>query len=193
MTQYQPRDVDNHLSESRKASGFTEHQVASVIGESIANLRRYEAGKALPTFHTALRLEQLLGVPVVSLFPSIAEGIQLDLRRHRETLMAKQEPEDIFEYRTIYRCNYMPTDTFDPVRNSRPFKTEKGARRYAEKLKARGFMVGVWRLLEMKIGDQWEEDLDERNSPLNEHRESKGVKNRNADVVKSHENRLYAN
>jgi hypothetical protein len=64
--------------------------------------------------------------------------------------------------RTVYRCCYYyhKNDLFSPVRDSRPFKTEKGVRAEAEDLKARGYRVSVWRYHEVKVGRRWRVDLD---------------------------------
>jgi len=62
--------------------------------------------------------------------------------------------------RTIYRCAYMHKGGAGPARESQAFKTDREARTYADALKARGFLVVVWRMREVKIGRHWEADLD---------------------------------
>lgn len=61
--------------------------------------------------------------------------------------------------RTVYRCAYHHQVNLRPARETRSFKTEAEARAEAEKLRAAGHMVAVWRYHEVKNGRRWEVDL----------------------------------
>lgn len=64
--------------------------------------------------------------------------------------------------RLVYRVTYHYQDDVNlgPARDSRAFKTERGARAYADRLHGRGYRCAVWQVRETRKGGRWEWDLE---------------------------------
>lgn len=56
------------ISEVRKASGYTQEEVAEALETSQATVARYETGFTSPNSDTILKLARLFGVPPAALF-----------------------------------------------------------------------------------------------------------------------------
>lgn len=70
--------LPNYLRGARKAIGFTQKELAFLLGaETASNVTRYEHFRRTPTLPTALALEAILDMPVRELFAGLfaeAEG-----------------------------------------------------------------------------------------------------------------------
>lgn len=63
--------------------------------------------------------------------------------------------------RIVYRCSYVFKAEMATVRDSKAFSSEENARTHASELIASGYLVTVWRELQVKNGNRWETDLDD--------------------------------
>ena len=71
--------LDNYLRTFRKTRGFTQREVAFLLGRhNEAKVSRYEHSKRVPSLETIFAYETILGVPAHELFA----GIQERARRH---------------------------------------------------------------------------------------------------------------
>jgi transcriptional regulator with XRE-family HTH domain len=100
--------ITNSLWKYRKRLGFTQQEVATLLGcRSDTVVIRYEKGERLPILTTALKLGIVYGVPVEFLFGDLydqlraeigAKAKHLPVRRLRE-LSEFQAPESPREFR----------------------------------------------------------------------------------------------
>lgn len=87
----QRQALPNRLWKYRKRMGFTQRQVAEIIGyHSSADLSHYEHGRKLPSLVTALKLELVYRVPVAFLFPEVYHTLKQQLRDREERLLTRQ-------------------------------------------------------------------------------------------------------
>lgn len=90
-----PEIISNRLWKFRKRMGFTQRQVASILGyASPTPLSHYERGRKLPSLRTALKLEIVYRVPVAFLFPDLYGHLKADLRAREERLRAEWEKHE---------------------------------------------------------------------------------------------------
>lgn len=84
----------NTLVVYRKRMGFSQKQVAHLLGHrSTTMLSRYEHGRCLPPFLTALRLEIVYRIPVAFLFDERYRHMREEIRREEERLkLPTQKP-----------------------------------------------------------------------------------------------------
>lgn len=76
----------NNLVLYRRRMGFTQRQVARLLGHRDASMiSHYEHGRALPPLAVALSLELVYRVPVAFLFPSLYDELKLEIRRKEES------------------------------------------------------------------------------------------------------------
>ncbi|MBN1880507.1 helix-turn-helix transcriptional regulator [bacterium] len=60
--------VSNNIKELRKNSGFTQAQLAELVGVARVSIVAIENGRFLPTIETALRISKALGVSIERIF-----------------------------------------------------------------------------------------------------------------------------
>lgn len=60
--------LGNNLKCLRQSFGYTQNQHAKILGVSLSQYRKYEAGKDIPRFHTICRWSMLTGASFYSLF-----------------------------------------------------------------------------------------------------------------------------
>jgi transcriptional regulator with XRE-family HTH domain len=63
------------LSKMRTEKGFTQQQMASMIGVGIAQIRRYEKGKSAPTLDVIKNIARTLGISADELLFDEGEGV----------------------------------------------------------------------------------------------------------------------
>jgi len=63
-----------HWVQLRKARGWTQYDVAQMLGISRARYSQYELGLRNPPIDVAIRLADLFGVPIQELFPTERPG-----------------------------------------------------------------------------------------------------------------------
>lgn len=84
------RATPNRLWKYRRRIGFTQHQVAALVGYvSRTDISHFEAGRKLPSLLMALRLEIVYRVPVAFLYPDLYGRLKAALRAKEERLRAK--------------------------------------------------------------------------------------------------------
>jgi|SRR5579862_50574 len=77
----------NNLVVYRRRMGFTQRQVAQMLGHGDASmLSHYEHGRALPPLVIALNLEIIYRVPVAFLFPAMYEDLKARIREQEDSL-----------------------------------------------------------------------------------------------------------
>src|SRR5947209_1519023 len=82
-----PARLPNRLWQYRKRMGFTQKQVADIMGYiSRAEISDFERGDKLPSFVSALKLEIVYRVPVAFLFPTLYARLKVQLREKEERL-----------------------------------------------------------------------------------------------------------
>lgn len=78
--------IKNHLWLYRKRMGFSQKQVALLLGhKSTWPISDYERGKRLPTLTTALKLEIILRVPVAFLYQDLYGNLKRKIRATEES------------------------------------------------------------------------------------------------------------
>lgn len=86
------RVVPNQLWKYRQRMGFTQQQVASLVGYvSQADISNFERGRKLPSLRMALRLEIVYRTPVAFLYPDLYARLKTALRAKEERLRPKWE------------------------------------------------------------------------------------------------------
>ena len=88
------KQKQNDLILYRRRMGFTQKQVARLLGHRVASMvSHYEHGRALPPLAVALSLEIIYRVPVAFLFPAMYDALKKEIREHEESLSgAGQQP-----------------------------------------------------------------------------------------------------
>lgn len=82
-----PKPKQNNLVLYRRRMGFTQKQVARLLGQRDTSMvSHYEHGRALPPLPVALGLEIILRVPVAFLFPGMYDAMKHRIRREEEEL-----------------------------------------------------------------------------------------------------------
>lgn len=71
--------------------GFSQKQVARMLGRSIAIISHYEHSRGLPPLAVALGLEIIYRTPVAFLFPHMYDELKERLRREEESLGGKRQ------------------------------------------------------------------------------------------------------
>jgi transcriptional regulator with XRE-family HTH domain len=76
----------NNLVLYRRRMGFTQKQVARLLGHRDASMiSHYEHSRTLPPVAIALSLEIVYRVPVAFLFPTLYDELKLEIRRKEES------------------------------------------------------------------------------------------------------------
>jgi transcriptional regulator with XRE-family HTH domain len=88
------KQKQNDLVLYRRRMGFTQRQVARLLGQRDASMvSHYEHGRALPPLAVALSLEIIYRAPVAFLFPGMYDGLKKGIRAQEESLAgAGQQP-----------------------------------------------------------------------------------------------------
>jgi len=87
------------LSKMRTDKGFTQQQMATMIGVGIAQVRRYEKGKSSPTLEVIKNIAKTLGVSADELLFDEGEGVAANRIMDKKLLeqfemVAKLKPRD---------------------------------------------------------------------------------------------------
>jgi len=81
------KQKQNNLVLYRRRMGFTQKQVARLLGHRDASMiSHYEHSRALPPLLTALNLEIIYRVPVAFLFPAMYDELRGKIRNREESL-----------------------------------------------------------------------------------------------------------
>ena len=76
----------NNLILYRKRMGFTQKQVARLLGHRDTSMvSHYERGRSLPPLIVALGFEIIFRVPVAFLFPALYDTLKQQIRRQEES------------------------------------------------------------------------------------------------------------
>ena len=76
----------NNLILYRKRMGFTQRQVARLLGHRDTSMvSHYERGRSLPPLIVALGFEIIFRVPVAFLFPALYDTLKQQIRRQEES------------------------------------------------------------------------------------------------------------
>ena len=85
--QQSPKQKQNSLVLYRRRMGFSQKQVARLLGHRDTSMvSHYEHGRALPPLTAALALEIILRVPVAFLFPGMYDDLKHQIRKMEEEL-----------------------------------------------------------------------------------------------------------
>ena len=83
----------NNLALYRRRMGFTQKQVARLLGHRDATmLSHYEHGRALPPLAVALSLEIIYRTPVAFLFPGMYDELKLRIRAEEQSYAGPSQP-----------------------------------------------------------------------------------------------------
>jgi transcriptional regulator with XRE-family HTH domain len=83
------KQKQNNLVLYRRRMGFTQKQVARLLGHADASMvSHYEHGRALPPLAIALSLEIIYRTPVAFLFPAMYDELKSGIRGQEESLAA---------------------------------------------------------------------------------------------------------
>lgn len=84
------RKLPNYLRTHRKRTGFSQEELAFLLGcQNASKVSRYERFARLPTLKTALAYEAIFGASIRELFAGIYEEIEQEVRKRAETLAQK--------------------------------------------------------------------------------------------------------
>lgn len=82
-----PTQKPNDLVLYRRRMGFTQKQVARLLGQRDASMvSHYEHGRAMPSLPVALGLEIIYRTPVAFLFPDMYNDLKRGIRTREESL-----------------------------------------------------------------------------------------------------------
>ena len=77
----------NNLILYRKRMGFTQRQVARLLGHRDTSMvSHYERGRSLPPLMVALGFEIIFRIPVAFLFPTLYDELKAQIRTKEESL-----------------------------------------------------------------------------------------------------------
>ena len=81
------KQKQNNLVLYRRRMGFTQKQVAELLGQGDTTMiSHYEHSRELPPLTVALGLEIIYRMPVAFLFPSMYDGLKRQIREQEEGL-----------------------------------------------------------------------------------------------------------
>jgi transcriptional regulator with XRE-family HTH domain len=84
------RKLHNYLKTHRKRAGFSQDEVAFLVGMSGgAKVSRYERARRLPSLETAFAYQALFDRPLKELFPGVYHRIRQNMRRRAHRLAGK--------------------------------------------------------------------------------------------------------
>jgi transcriptional regulator with XRE-family HTH domain len=86
-----PKQKPNNLVVYRRRMGFTQKQVARLLGyRDTSMISHYEHNRALPPLPAALGLEIILRTPVAFLFPAMYEELKRQIRQQEESSVVQR-------------------------------------------------------------------------------------------------------
>jgi len=81
------KNQQNNLILYRKRMGFTQRQVARLLGHRDTSMvSHYERGRSLPPLMVALGFEIIFRIPVAFLFPTLYDELKAQIRTKEESL-----------------------------------------------------------------------------------------------------------
>jgi len=115
------------LAKLRNERGFTQQELASLVGVGIAQMRRYEKGKSSPTLKVIKNIARTLGVSADDLLFDEGEGVAdakiLDRQLLEQfELVSKLSPHDKEAIKTILESMIIKSRLEDMI----PFKRDEG-------------------------------------------------------------------
>lgn len=63
-----PEDVGNRITQLRKERGFSQQQLADIVGTSVSAIGNYEAGLRVPKDSIKIKISQALQASIESIF-----------------------------------------------------------------------------------------------------------------------------
>ena len=81
----------NRLSFLRRQHGFSQKQLAALVGQARTVISAYERGHVLPNLAAAGMFQLLFRVDVAEMFPVLFEGLQRELETNRVRLAHRME------------------------------------------------------------------------------------------------------
>ena len=86
-----PSRIPNHLWLYRQKRGYSQKQVALLLGhKSASHVSDYERGKRLPNLKTVLKLAVIFSTSVDLLFEEMRKELQGEIQPKREKILAGQ-------------------------------------------------------------------------------------------------------
>ena len=76
----------NHLTRYRERLGFTQEQLATIIGRKPQAIWRIESGLTFPGFATAIRLSAALRIPLEFLYEETFISLRAEVRENEERM-----------------------------------------------------------------------------------------------------------
>jgi transcriptional regulator with XRE-family HTH domain len=84
------RKLHNYLKTHRKRTGFSQDEVAFLVGMSGgAKVSRYERARRLPSLETAFAYQALFDLPLKELFPGVYSKINQNMRKRAHLLAGR--------------------------------------------------------------------------------------------------------
>lgn len=84
------RKLPNYLKTHRKRTGFSQDEVAFLVGTSGgAKVSRYERARRLPSLETAFAYQALFDLPLKELFPGVYNAVSQKMRRRAHLLAGR--------------------------------------------------------------------------------------------------------
>jgi transcriptional regulator with XRE-family HTH domain len=84
------RKLNNYLKTHRKRAGFSQDEVAFLVGVSGGpKVSPYERARRLPSLETAFAYQALFDLPLKELFPGVYNRINQQMRRRAQLLAAR--------------------------------------------------------------------------------------------------------
>ena len=81
------KNQQNNLILYRKRMGFTQRQVARILGyRDTSMVSHYERGRSLPPLMVALGFEIIFRVPVAFLFPTLYDELKRQVRSEEQSM-----------------------------------------------------------------------------------------------------------
>jgi transcriptional regulator with XRE-family HTH domain len=87
------RNFASSLRLHRLRFGFAQREVATLLGTDQSHQARYELGTRSPSLPTLLAMEIVMGVPVKTLFPQIAERVRHEIEPRLNALINELQPQ----------------------------------------------------------------------------------------------------
>jgi len=83
----------NRLRYMRVKNGFTQHEVATMIGKADHTmLSRYERGNALPSLTTAAKFEVIYDTHLNDIFPALFSAARVEVESARRSQVTSSAP-----------------------------------------------------------------------------------------------------
>lgn len=86
MDRKQEKITDNKLWIARKCAGYSQKQVADLLGVSLSLISQYEKGRKLPSLGIGLKIEHIYGRPLSALYPKLYASNTEEVTAKRRSL-----------------------------------------------------------------------------------------------------------